>query len=354
MARFIRTQQESIGSSPYDLVFTGRKKTEQTLLRLIDFTEDTLDERQLHAIEEGKAYIATGSTTWINVDGVHDTEVMQAFSETFNISTLVLADVLDTESRSKVIDYEDCLLISTKMLSYDETEDEVIHENLVLILKDRFLFTFQERRGDVFEPVRERIRKGKKRIRMAGPDYLAYALLDVVVDNYLLQIGRIGEKIEDLDDELIENPDNSSLDKINRFKREVNFLRKVIKPSREMIVDLERLESEDITSDVAVHLDELKTRIEMANDAVDSYRDVLSDQLNIFHTTVAYKLNDILKVLTIFSVIFIPITFIAGIYGTNFDYIPELKYRYSYFIMWGAIIAVVIGMLGYFRRKGWF
>ncbi len=354
MARFIRTQQESIGSSPYDLVFTGRKKTEETLLRLIDFNEEKLEERQLKSIEEGTTYIGTGSTTWINLDGLHDTDIMQAFSETFNISTLVLADVLDTESRPKVIDYEDCLLISTKMLWYDEQEDEVMNENLVVILKNRFLFTFQERRGDVFEPVRERLRRGKKRIRLAGPDYLAYTLLDVVVDNYLLQISRIGEKIEELDDELIENPSNASLDKINRYKQEVNFLRKVIKPCREMMVDLERMESESLTSDVAVHLDELKTRIEMANDAVDSYRDMLSDQLNIFHTTVAYKLNDILKVLTIFSVIFIPITFIAGIYGTNFDYIPELKYRYSYFIMWGAIIAVVIGMLGYFRRKGWF
>lgn len=353
MARFIRTQQESIGSSPYDLVFTGRQKTEQTLLRLIDFTEEKLEEQQLKRIEEGNAYIATGSTTWINIDGVHDTQVMQDFSETFKISTLVLADVLDTESRPKVIEYEDCLLISTKMLSYLDDSEEMMSENLVLILKNRFLFTFQEKRGDVFEPVRERIRKGKKRIRAAGPDYLSYTLLDVVVDNYLLHISRIGEKIEELDEELIEHPSDDSLEKINRYKREVHFLRKVIKPCREMIVDLERMESEYLTHDVEVHLDELKTRIEMANDAIDSYRDMLSDQLNIFHTTVAYKLNDILKVLTIFSVIFIPITFIAGIYGTNFDHIPELHYRYSYFIMWGVIIVLAIGMLGYFRKKGW-
>ena len=354
MARFIQSMKDVIGSSPYDLIFTGRKKAEKPLLRLIDFDEENLEEKELQAPENGARYMESPSTTWINMDGVHDTALMQQISEVFGISTLVLADVLDTESRPKVIDYDDCLLISTKMLSYDEERDVVNNENLVLILKDSMLFSFQERRGDVFDPIRERIRRGKRRIRIAGPDYLAYTILDVVVDNYLNIISRIGEKIEELDDELIEDPDNDSLDKINRFKREVNYLRKIIKPSREMVLSLHKMESEQLSDDVGVHLDELKNQMELVNEAVDSYRDLLSDQLNIFHTTVAYKLNDILKVLTIFSVIFIPITFIAGIYGTNFDHIPELHYQYGYFIMWGVIIAVILGMLAYFKRQNWF
>lgn len=354
MARFIRTQRETIGSSPYELIFTGKKKADQPLLRMISFTEDTLEESVLQTPQECEKHLFSNQTTWINLDGLHDTQLMENFSEVFKINTLVLADVLDTESRPKMIDYEDCLLISTKMLTYDEEKNRINHENLVVIIKNNFLFTFQEKRGDVFEPVRERIRRGKKRIRTAGPDYLAYAIFDVVIDNYLLIISKIGEKIEDLDDELTKSTKTESLDKINLFKREINFLRKIIKPCREMVISLHKSDADEISDDLRVHLDELRNQMELANEAVDSYRDLLSDQLNIFHTSVSYKLNDILKVLTIFSVVFIPITFIAGIYGTNFEYIPELKYRNGYFLMWGAIILVVLGMLYYFKRKKWF
>jgi magnesium transporter len=225
---------------------------------------------------------------------------------------------------------------------------------LSLILTKSVLISFQERKGDVFEPVRERIRKQKKRIRNAGTDYLAFALLDIVIDNYIYIISFLGEKIETLEENLLMDPKKSVIEEINMYKRELNFLRKSIKPAREMILSLSKMESELIDESTDVHFKELQDNINQANDSSDSYREILSDQLNIYHTTISSKLNDIMKFLTIFSVIFIPLTFIAGIYGTNFDVVPELHYEYSYFIMWGVIVTVAIGMLIYFRRRKWF
>jgi magnesium transporter len=225
---------------------------------------------------------------------------------------------------------------------------------LSLILTKSVLISFQERKGDVFEPVRERIRKQKKRIRNAGTDYLAFSLLDIVIDNYIYIISFLGEKIETLEENLLLEPKKSIIEEINFYKRELNFLRKSIKPAREMILALSKMESELIDEDTDVHFKELQDNINQASDSSDSYREILSDQLNIYHTTISSKLNDIMKFLTIFSVIFIPLTFIAGIYGTNFDIVPELHFKYSYFIMWGVIVIVAIGMLIYFRKRKWF
>jgi len=240
------------------------------------------------------------------------------------------------------------------MLRIDEQTGLINVENLSLIWTNSVLISFQERKGDVFEPVRERIRKQKKRIRNAGPDYLAFALLDIVIDNYIYIISVMGEKIETLEESIIQDPKQSVIDQINVSKRELNFLRKNIKPAKEMILSLSKMESDLISETTYIHYKELQDNINQASDSSDSYREILSDQLNIYHTTISSKLNDIMKFLTIFSVIFIPLTFIAGIYGTNFDVVPELHYEYSYFIMWGVIITVAAGMLLYFRKRKWF
>ena len=222
-----------------------------------------------------------------------------------------------------------------------------------LILTKSVLISFQEKRGDLFEPIRERIRNQKKRIRTSGTDYLAFALLDIVVDNYIYAISVLGDKIEELEDSLFNDPPKGVIDSINRYKQELNFLRRNIKPARDMILSLVKLDSELIADSTQIHFNELLANISLANDSSESYREILSDQLNIYHTTISSKLNDIMKFLTIFSVIFIPLTFIAGIYGTNFDFLPELHYKYSYFIMWGMMLLLAIGMLIYFKIKKW-
>jgi len=353
MTRFIKKDKQEIGRSPDELIFRGKKKIDQVLLRIIDFDSNHLTEDLIATVKEVSKYKDENTVTWLNIDGLHNLTIMEEISAAFNFDSLVMAEVLNTESRPKIIDYDNCTLITIKMLQQDHKTGTIMVENLSLVLTKSVLITFQERKGDVFEPVRERIRKQKKRIRNGGTDYLTFALLDIVVDNYLYVISLLGEKVETLEENLLLNPNQVVINEINNYKRELNFLRKNIKPAKEMIFSLAKMESEFITESTYIHFKELQDNISQANDTSDSYREILSDQLNIYHTTISSKLNDIMKFLTVFSVIFIPLTFIAGIYGTNFDNVPELHYKYSYFIMWGVIVVVAIVMLLYFIKKKW-
>lgn len=354
MTSFIRKHKKEIGLAPDDLIFRGEKKANQIAIKVIDFDAEKFIEDDIKTIREISEHQHTNTVTWINVDGLHNTKVMQEITTTFNLDSLAIAEVLNTTARPRAIEYNDCCLISLKMLRVDETKDVTIIENLSLILTKSILISFQEQKGDVFEPVRDRIRKHKRRIRNGGTDYLTFALLDIVVDNYLYVLGLLGEKIETLEEKLLLNPNQNVINEINNFKRELNLLRKSIKPAKEMIFSLAKTESDFIGEDTYIHIKELEDNISQANDASDNYREILSDQLNIYHTTISSKLNDIMKFLTVFSVIFIPLTFIAGIYGTNFEYVPELKYKYSYFVMWFVMILVTIGMLLFFKKKKWF
>ena len=354
MTRFIKKRKEEIGISPDELFFRGKQKIDQVLLRIIDFDSTDLKEDAVQTVREVSEFQNKNSVTWINVDGLHNTTIMQEIATAFNLDTLVKAEVLNTEARPRVIEYDNCTLITIKMLREDQASGNTIVENLSLILTKSVLMSFQERKGDVFEPVRERIRKQKKRIRNGGTDYLTFALLDIVVDNYLYVISLLGEKIEKLEENLLINPSQNIINEINNYKRALNFLRKSIKPAKEMIFSLAKTDSDFITESTYVHFKELEDNISQASDASDVYREILSDQLNIYHTTISSKLNDIMKFLTVFSVIFIPLTFIAGIYGTNFEYVPELSFRYSYFIMWVLMIIIAIIMLLFFKKKKWF
>jgi magnesium transporter len=354
MARFIKKQKQDIGRSPDELWFRGEKKIDEVLLRVIDYNAEDMKEDTLSKVSEIKKYQNSGSVTWFNIDGLHNTALMEEIADVFEFDNLILADVMNTTARPKMEEFDNCILISIKMLKMDEASELISVENLSLIMTEDVLITFQEKKGDVFEPVRDRIRKQKKRIRHAGTDYLAFALLDIVIDNYIYILSVLGEKIENLEEHLLQISNKSIIDEINAYKRELNFLRKNIKPAKEMIISLSKMESELIDDSCYVHYKELVDNISQASDSSDSYREILSDQLNIYHSTVSTKLNDIMKFLTIFSVIFIPLTFIAGIYGTNFDFVPELHYEYSYFIMWGIMLVVALSMLFYFRKRKWF
>ncbi len=353
MARFVNKRKEEIGMSPDDMTFRGKKKMDNVLVRIIDFDAKTLEEKNLEDLNEILSYQKKNTVTWLNVDGLHDTELIQEISRVFEFDTLVMADVMDVNSRPSIREHSNCILLSLKMLQQDGITGNFLVENLSIIITESVLLSFQEQRGDVFEPVRERIRHQRKRIREGGTDYLAFALLDVVVDNYIYIIGVLGESIETLEDTLLQEPRKSVIDEIYTYKRELNFIRKCITPAREMILSLSKMESEFIDESTHVLFKELLDNINQANDSSETYREILSDQLNIYHTTISSKLNDVMKFLTIFSVIFIPLTFIAGIYGTNFDVLPELHFEYSYFIMLGVMIFLVIGMLFYFRKRRW-
>jgi len=353
MARYIKKGKHEIGISPDDLLFRGEKKSDNVILSIIDFNSDNLEEKTVNSVDEAMKYLTKDSVTWFNIDGIHDDKVMHDISKSFDLDKLILADVMNTQVRPVMTEYPNCLFITLKMLQHNDKTGEITSEHLSLILTKNVLLTFQERQGDVFEPVRERIRQQKKRIRNSGTDYLAFALIDIVIDNYLYILSLLGEKIDDLGTSLIDNPQKQHLTEINNYKKELNFLRKSINPAKEMILSLSKTESELISDSAEIHFKELLENIKLATEASDSYRDILSDQLNIYHTIISSKLNDIMKFLTVFSVIFIPLTFIAGIYGTNFDFLPELHYKYSYFIMLGIMLTLALGMLRYFKKKKW-
>jgi magnesium transporter len=353
MARFFKKREEIKGLSPGSLIFIGNQKVDNIRIRVIDYDGSQLKEDELKDIAAGAAFKQTNTVTWINIDGLHDHTVMKAIGQTFDLHPLLLEDIMNTGQRPKFEEFENCLFLVLKMLRYDKEKKMIYAEQLSLVLGDTFLLTFQEQPGDVFEPVRERIRKQKARIRASGIDYLAYALLDTVVDNYIFIIERLGEQIEDIEEEVLEKAEPAVMEKINAFRREMNFLRKSVRPAREAIIQLSKLDSELINDQTAPFLKDLQDLITQASEAIDTYRDMLSDQLNLYNSVVGNRMNDIMKVLTIFAAIFIPLTFIAGIYGTNFEYLPELKFKYSYFFFWGILLSVAGVMLLYFKKKKW-
>jgi magnesium transporter len=239
------------------------------------------------------------------------------------------------------------------MIQFSEENQEFTTEKLSLTFNNNMLISFQEKKGDVFDPVRNRIRNHKRTLRSSRPDYLAFALIDTVIDHYLYVLGLLGEKIESIDEMLIDKPNNQVIDEIKSYKKKINYIQKGIKPAKEMILALSKLESDFIHKKNKIHFKELVNNIHQASDTADSYRELLSDQLNVYHMMISSRLNDIIKFLTIFSVIFIPLTFIAGIYGTNFDVLPELHFEYGYYIMLGCMALIAIAMLFYFKRKKW-
>lgn len=353
MARFFKNREANKGLAPGSLVFIGNKKAENIRIRVIDFDNTNLNEQELEDIMQGTKYIETNTVTWINIDGLHDLEAINKVGKAFDLHPLLLEDILNTGQRPKMEEFDNCLFLVLKMLRYDDEKQIILAEQLSMIIGRTFLITFQERVGDVFEPVRERIRKQRGKIRASGIDYLAYALLDTVVDNYIFLVSKLGEKIEDIEVGILEETSAKTLEKINNYKREMSYIRKSVRPAKEFITKLPRLESEFIREETKPFLNDLLDLITQATEAIDTYREMLSDQLNIYNSSVSNKMNDVMKILTIFAAIFIPLTFIAGIYGTNFEYLPELHFKYSYFIFLGIIVTIAIGMLFFFKRKGW-
>ncbi len=353
MPQFVKKAKRDIGRSPHEIIFHGAKKMDRPVMYCMDFNSETLDEKELDSVEDIFPYSTSPEMSWINIDGLHDIEVMERMAEGLNLNPMIFSDIADTDSRPTLIEYENCLFLSLKMLQYQPESGTPTVENISIIMTKTLLITFQERKGDVFDPVRERLRKGKTRMRTRAVDYLLAAIVDVVIDHYLYVIGLLGEKIEILEAHILPEPGKEVITQINLYKRELNIIRRSIHPAEEVVYGLNKIETQFIQKRTKVYFHDLKDNIILARDTAETYREILSDQLSIYHTILSTKLNDVMKFLTIFSVIFIPLTFIAGIYGTNFDVLPELHMKYGYFIMWGVMIVIALAMLYYFKRKRW-
>ena len=352
MSRFIKKRSKKAGLPPGSLVHIGERKTEKTRITIIDYDQAQLQEKEAGSIEECFAFKDNPTVTWINIDGLHQIEIIEKMGRHFNLHSLVLEDIVNTGQRPKMEDFEDYIFIVLKMLYYDQ-KGGIKTEQVSLILGPNFVISFQEQEGDVFNPIRDRIRKAKGRIRKMGADYLAYALMDTIVDNYFIILERLGEEIEDMEEELLTNPTTETLQKIHFLKREMILLRKSTWPLRELINGLERTESPLIQESTGVYLRDVYDHTIQVIDTVETFRDMISGMLDIYLSSISNKMNEVMKVLTIIATIFIPLTFLAGVYGMNFRYMPELEWHGGYFVVLLVMAAVGISMVGYFRRKKW-
>lgn len=355
MARFLNDRNKSMRRSPGSLIHLGVKKIDKPLLRLIHFTQQELVEIEPATLDDCLPYIVKDSVTWINIDGLHDRELIEHLGKLFKIHDILLEDMLDTGQRPKVEETDDLMVMIVKVIEFDDKKGELLSEQISIILDDNYLITLQERVGDHFDYIRDRIRKAKGRVRRKNADYLAYVLLDAIVDNYLIQIERLGNIIEK-NEPLIFGTHNAKglMMKMYNQKMDINFLRKNIRPVKEIVLHLLENESDFIEEDNLKYFRDLSDLVAQASETIEIYQAMLNDQMVIYHANVDSKANEIMKVLTVFSAFFIPLTFVAGVYGMNFDVLPELHLKYGYLYFWIISISIVIGLIIYFKKKKWF
>ncbi len=353
MGRLIKKRASKFGLPPGSVIHTGERLAEEIRITVMDYDKLTLNEKEVKSIEDCFKYKNKPSITWINVDGLHDVEIIQKLGNCYDIHPLVLEDIADTDQRPKMEELDQYIFFVLKMFYVDNKTDEIESEQISLILGPNYVISFQEKVGDVFNSVRERIRKDKGRIRKMGSDYLVYSLIDSIIDNYFIILEKIGEKVENIEQDLVSNPEPRILQQIYTLKREMIYLRKSVWPLREVINNLMREDSKLITKSTHIYIRDLYDHTFQVIDAIETFRDVISGMLDIYMSSVSNKMNEVMKVLTIFAAIFIPLTFIVGVYGMNFQYMPELSFPWAYPAVWLIIILVGISLLAYFKHKKW-
>lgn len=325
---------------------------EKARIMLLDYDATSVQEKEISTIEDCFPFKETTTVTWINVEGI-DVDAILKLDENFGIHPLVIEDIVTTGQRPKYEDYGEYIYFLFNMIFYDRKINDIVSEQISLVLGKNYVLSFQETVGDVFDPIRNRIRQNKGRIRTLGPDYLAYALLDAVVDNYFIIIEKKGDQIEKLEDNLIINGGENMAREIHRLKRDLIFLRRQIWPLRDVLSGLQRTESRLIKKTTGAYLRNVYDHIVQVIDSLETYRDTLTGLHDVYLSTISTKMNEIMKILTIFAAIFIPLTFVAGVYGMNFEYIPWLKWRYGFFAVVAAMASLSLVMLLFFRRRKW-
>lgn len=341
------------GMAPGSLVYVGDEGAEAIHVSLIRYNAAGYTEIENGDLAACMEAISDDTVTWINICGVHDPQVIAQLGEMFSLHPLVLEDMLNTEGRPKLDDYDDYLFAVLKMIDYDGGAGLLEQEQVSLVVRPNIIISLQEKPGDVFDAVRERIRKGKSRIRKSGADYLAYALIDMIVDHYFVIMEEIGERIEDLQEEVLEDPGDAIVQSIHQIRSQMIFLRKAVRPAREIIHNLLREECELISDDVRLYLRDVYDHAFHVADSVETYRDIVSGVLDIYLTTVSNRMNEVMKVLTVIATIFIPLTFLAGVYGMNFENMPELSLPWAYPALWAVFLGLAAGLLVWFKRKKW-
>ncbi len=341
------------GLPPGSLVHIGEKKSEETQITLIDYSQEELSEKKCKSPSECFSYKEKNSITWINIDGLHDVEIIESIGKHFDLHPLLLEDILNTRQRPKVEEFDNYIFFTLKMLSVGEDQNSITAEQVSFVLGKNWILSFQERPGDVFDPLRSRIRNKKSQIRGKETDYLFYRLLDTVVDNYFFVTEFISDTTEKLEEKVIENPNQDALSEIRFFKKQLLLLKRAVSPLREAVAFLYRDPNNLIHESTTRYLRDVYDHIIQANESSDNQRDTLATIMDLYHSGISNKMNQVMQVLTIISTIFIPLTFIAGIYGMNFNYMPELQWKYGYYSVWAIMVLIIFALIFFFKRKKW-
>ncbi|NJD19977.1 MAG: magnesium/cobalt transporter CorA [Gemmatimonadetes bacterium] len=353
MGRLVRRRMKKPGLSPGTLVHTGVQKLDRARISYLDFDPARVSEAEVDTIEACFPFKGSPTVSWVNVDGVHDVELVRRVGEHFGWHPLLMEDIVGTGQRAKVEEYEDHLYIVLPMLSWDAEHHQVEHEQLSLVLGEGYVFTFQERAGDDFDPIRERIRGGKGRVRTRGADYLAYTIVDAVVDHCFQVLEAIGDRIELLESEMLADRGQGTMIQLHALKRELIAMRRAIWPVRDALAQVVRDEEDMFTAETEIFLRDVHDHVVQVVESVEVLRDVVSGALDLQLSMMTMRTNEVMKVLTIMATIFIPLTFIVGIYGMNFEYMPELRIWWTYPTLLAAMAALAGGMVFYFRKKRW-
>lgn len=336
---------------------SSRAEKEKKPVRVTAFDYDAahFEEKDI-PIGACAAYKHQPTVTWINIDGVHDHEAVKNVCDCYGLDEQTYERIIDTTQRPRIEDHGEYLLIILRMFLYNRETQRLVAEQVGLIVGPGYVLTFQQRdlEEDVFDPVRKRIRTAGTKIRASGSDYLAYRLIDAVVDYYFSIIEIMGEEVDRIEQEAIADPERATLDRMQKIRRDVNYLRKSAWPVREIMNSLQRGESNLVSPPVRGDMRELYEHTAQILDTIETLRDTMSSLLDIYLSSISNRLNEIMKVLTMISTIFIPLTFLVGLYGMNFRYMPEFGWRYGYPLVWGIIVVIVIGMVVYFKKKKWF
>lgn len=356
MTLFHRSARRSAkaGMPPGSIVHVGERKVETPRISLTHYSASEYREQEISDLAASIPFLDESLTAWLNVDGIHQTEVVTQIGDYLGLHPLLLEDLVNTAQRPKFENYGNCLFFVLKMLTYNPDEHSVDAEQVSIVLGPHYVLSFQEgSTGDVFDPVRARLKAGGTRIRSSGADFLAYSLMDSIVDHYFVVLERFGDDFEVLDELLVNDPSTATLNKIYQIKRQLIMVRRSIWPLREVVNALERDQTPLLHEEMHIYLRDLYDHTIQVIETVETMRDVVGGMLDIYLSSVSNRTNEIVKFLTIFGSIFIPLTFLAGVYGMNFDYMPELGVRWAYPGFWLITITTIAALLIYFRRKRW-
>ncbi|HOO55211.1 MAG TPA: magnesium/cobalt transporter CorA [bacterium] len=348
-----KNSSKKAGLPPGTLVYIGDKKDQPPRISVIDYTSENIHETEMESTEKIGEYKNSASITWINVEGIHDTELIQNIGSLFDLHPLVLEDIVHTGQRPKIEDYGEYLFIVLKMFYTHHTTGEIISEQVSLVIFENCVISFQELRGDIFDPLRKRIRNAKGRIRRKGSDYLAYTIIDTVADHYFIILEGIGTIIEDIEEQLTGDPSPESLQAVRDLKKQCILMRKSIWPLREVLSSIVKEETKLINPETIKYFTDVYDHTIQVVDSVETFRDMLSGMTDLYLSSISWKTNEVMKVLTIIATVFIPLSFFAGVFGMNFTNMPELSWKWSYPVFWLVIILISAGMIFYFKKKKW-